>query len=59
VCLHCTVKSETVTCLCTVHSAEWDCYWCVYSAQCLRNGLKEDKVTGEWRKLHNKDLNYL
>jgi hypothetical protein len=20
--------------VCTVHSAEWDCYWCVYSAQC-------------------------
>jgi len=24
--------------VCTVYSAEWDCYWCVYSLQC-RVGL--------------------
>jgi len=33
-CVQCTVQSETVIGVCTVHSGEWDCYWCVYSAQC-------------------------
>ena len=34
VCVQRTVQSETVIGVCTVHSAEWDCYWCVYSAPC-------------------------
>ena len=34
VCVQCTVRSESVIGSCTVHSAERECYWCVYSAQC-------------------------
>ena len=46
-CVHCTVQSqivigvctvhvkrEIVIGVCTVHSAERDSFWCVYSAQC-------------------------
>jgi len=33
-CVQCTVQSETVILVYTVHSVELDCYWCVYSAQC-------------------------
>jgi len=32
--LQCTMKRETVFGVCTVHSEERDCYWCVYSARC-------------------------
>ena len=34
VCVQCTVQSETVILVYTVHSVGLDCYWCVYSAQC-------------------------
>ena len=37
-CVQCTVRSETVIGVCKEHSADWDCYWCVYSSQC-RVGL--------------------
>ena len=30
----CIVQSETVIRVCTVHSADWDGYWSVYSVQC-------------------------
>ena len=33
-CLQCTVQCETVIGASTEHSAERDCYWCVYSAPC-------------------------
>jgi len=32
--VQCTVQSETVISLSTLHSTESDCYWCMYSAQC-------------------------
>ena len=32
-CVQRTVQSETVIGVCTAHSTESDCYWCVYSAQ--------------------------
>jgi hypothetical protein len=33
----------------------------VFENRVLRRkfGTKKDKVTGEWRKLHNEELNYL
>jgi len=31
----CTVHSESVMCGCTVNSAERDCFWGVYRAQCI------------------------
>ena len=34
VCVQCTVQSGTVIGVCTVYSAEWVCYWCLYSVQC-------------------------
>ena len=33
-CVKRTVKSGTVIGVCSGHSAERECYWCVYSAQC-------------------------
>jgi hypothetical protein len=41
VCVQCIVQSESVigvcvcVCVCTVHSAQGDCYWCVYVYVCV------------------------
>jgi len=32
--VQCKVQIKTAIGVCTVHSAECDCYWCVCSAQC-------------------------